>query len=143
MTSLTLLVRAATASQLKQIEDQLKAEFENLDLELIISAVQPSKWIQITLKGEDEAVAASYLNQNFGTCPGNIKNVAPSTDLRGYIAKVDMANQELKVDVGIFEPRATYAIVPLSILQSQLVNDKKIALQKITELFAQIGRAHV
>jgi len=34
MTTLTLLVKASNSGQLKQIDDLLKSEFENLDLDV-------------------------------------------------------------------------------------------------------------
>ena len=48
MTTLTLLVKASSGSQLKLVDDQLRTEFENLDLELKVSGTQ-SKWVQVSL----------------------------------------------------------------------------------------------
>jgi hypothetical protein len=55
--------------------------------------------------------------------------------LKGYISKVDDARQELKVDVGVFEPKTIQAIIPLAYLQAQLADGRKVALKKISEIY--------
>jgi len=133
MTTLTLLVKASNGGQLKKIDDMLKSEFENLDLEVKVLGNSVNRWVQVSLSGEDEVIATSYINKNIGTCPVNIKNVDKFSVLRGYISKVDADKQELKVDVGVFEPNIIQATIPLAYLQAQLADGKKVDLKKISE----------
>ena len=135
MTTLTLLVKASNSGQLKQIGDLLKSEFENLDLEVKVLGNPVNKWVQVSLSGEDEVIATSYINKKLGTCPISIKNVNKFSVLKGYISKVDTAKQELKVDVGVFEPKITQATIPLAYLQAQLADGRKVALKKISEIY--------
>lgn len=135
MTTLTLLVKASHSVQLKQIGDLLKAEFENLDLEVKVLGNPVNKWVQVSLSGEDEVIATSYINKKLGTCPISLKNVNKFSVLKGYISKVDTAKQELKVDVGVFEPKITQATIPLAYLQAQLADGRKVALKKISEIY--------
>ena len=135
MVTLTLLVKASNSAQLKQIDDLLKSEFENLDLDVKVLGNPVNKWVQVTFSGEDEVIATSYINKNIGTCPINIKNVDKFSVLRGYISKVDTDKQELKVDVGIFEPKIIQATIPLAYLQAQLVDGRKVDLKKISEAY--------
>jgi len=135
MTILTLLVKASNSGQLKQIGDLLKSEFENLDLEVKVLGNPVNKWVQVSLSGEDEVIATSYINKKLGTCPISIKNVNKFSVLKGYISKVDTAKQELKVDVGVFEPKITQATIPLAYLQAQLADGRKVALKKISEIY--------
>lgn len=135
MTTLTLLVKASHSVQLKQIGDLLKSEFENLDLEVKVLGNPVNKWVQVSLSGEDEVIATSYINKKLGTCPISIKNVNKFSVLKGYISKVDTAKQELKVDVGVFEPKITQATIPLAYLQAQLADGRKVALKKISEIY--------
>jgi hypothetical protein len=135
MATLTLLVKASNAGQLKKIDDLLKSEFENLDLDVKVLGNPVNRWVQVSLSGEDEVIATSYINKNIGTCPINIKNVDKFSVLKGYISKVDTDKQELKVDVGIFEPKIIQATVPLAYLQAQLADGRKVDLKKISEVY--------
>ncbi|HYA77901.1 MAG TPA: DUF2110 family protein [Verrucomicrobiae bacterium] len=135
MTTLTLLVKASNHGQLKQIDDLLKSEFENLDLEVKVLGNPVNRWIQVSLLGEDEVIATSFINKEIGTCPVNIKNIHKFSVLKGYISKVDTEKQELKVDVGVFEPKIIQAIIPLAYLQAQLADGRKVDLKKISEVY--------
>ena len=133
MATLTLLVKASNSGQLKKIDDLLKSEFENLDLDVKVLGNPVNRWVQVSLSGEDEVIATSYINKNIGTCPINIKNVDKFSVLKGYISKVD--NDEMKVDVGIFEPKIIQATIPLAYLQAQLADGRKVDLKKISEIY--------
>ena len=135
MATLTLLVKASNARQLKQVDDLLKSEFENLDLEVKVLGNPVNRWVQVSLSGEDEVIATSYINKNIGTCPISIKKIAKFSILKGYISKVDAENEELKVDVGVFEPRIIQATIPLAYLQAQLADGSKTDLKKIAEAY--------
>lgn len=135
MTILTLLVKASSSGQLKKIDDMLKAEFENLDLEVKVLGNPVNKWVQVSLSGEDEVIATNYINKQIGTCPISIKNVNKFSVLKGYISKVDTAKQEFKVDVGVFEPKIIQATIPLAHLQAQLADGRKVDLKKISEIY--------
>ena len=135
MATLTLLVKASNQGQLKQIDDLLKSEFENLDLEMKVLGNPVNRWVQVFLSGEDEVIATSYINKEIGTCPINIKNIHKFSVLKGYISKVDTDKQELKVDLGIFEPKIIQATIPLAYLQAQLADGRKVDLKKISEAY--------
>jgi hypothetical protein len=135
MTTLTLLVKARHAGQLKQVDEDLKSKFEDLDVQMQVTSNPVSRWIQVELSGEDETIATSYINKEFGACPANLKQIVESSVLKGYISKIDTKKPELKVDVGVFEPKVVYATVSLACLQTQLVNGKDIGLKKIMEMY--------
>ena len=130
-----MLVKASNSGQLKQIDDLLKSEFENLDLDVKVLGNPVNRWVQVSLSGEDEVIATSYINKNIGICPIDIKNVDKFSVLKGYISKVDADNEELKVDVGIFEPKIIQATIPLAYLQAQLADGRKVDLKKISEVY--------
>ncbi len=116
----------------------LKAEFEDLDVEVTVLGKTINKWVQVSLSGEDAAIAANYIKKEIGTCPTTLVSVQDSLVLKGYISKVDANKQHLKVDVGVFEPKVTQAIVPLTRLQAQLANSKEVALKKIAEIYGLV-----
>jgi len=117
------------------VDDLLKAEFENLDLDFKVLGAPVNNWVQVSLSGEDEALATSYINKEIGTCPISVKRVEKFSVLKGYITKLDTAQNELAVDVGIFEPKITRAVIPLAYLQAQLADGKKADLKKIAEVY--------
>ncbi len=135
MTVLTLLVKSRGEAQLKQVDELLKAEFENLDLDFKVLGAPVNKWVQVSLSGEDEVIATNYINKEIGTCPVSIKRVEKSSDLKGYLAKLDAVKNELTVDVGVFEPKITLATVPLAFLQAELADGKKLDLKRIAEAY--------
>jgi hypothetical protein len=140
MTTLTLLVKASNLGQVKQIDELLKTQFEELDVEVKVLTNSANKWVQFSLSGEDEAIAASYINKKIGACPTNLENAKNLPFLKGYVSKLDFDRQELIVDVGIFEPKIVLAIIPLVRLQTQLVNGKAVDLKKIAEMYSIADR---
>ncbi|MGE5575247.1 MAG: DUF2110 family protein [Ignavibacteria bacterium] len=141
MTTLTLLVKALNLGQVKQIDQLLNAQFEELDVEVKVLTSSANRWVQVSLSGEDEGIASSYINKKIGICPTSIENAINQPVLKGYISKVDLDRQELFVDVGIFEPKTILATVHLARLQSQLVEGKKVDLKKIAESYALAERS--
>ncbi|MCL4429773.1 MAG: DUF2110 family protein [Chloroflexi bacterium] len=141
MTTLTLLVKALNLGQVKQIDELLKSQFEELDVEVKVLTNTANRWVQVSVSGEDEAIAASYINKEIGTCPTSLDNAKNSPALKGYISKVDLNKQELTVDVGIFEPKVVLATIPLDSLQIQLVGGRKADLKKIAEIYGLAERS--
>jgi len=135
MTDLTLLIKTSNARLLKLVDDLLKSEFENLTVDVKVLGNSAGKWVKVSVSGEDEVIATSYINKKIGTCPISIKKVSKFSILKGYISKIDTAKQELVVDVGVFEPKIIQATIPLAYLQAQLADGKKLDLQKISEIF--------
>ena len=135
MTTLTLLTKASHPSQLKRIENSLVAAFEGLDVKVEILGSSVNGWVQVSVSGEDEAIAKSYITKEIGVCPTSIDNVKEAPELKGYIIKLGKNQEALSVDVGVFEPKIILATIPLASLQTELVNGGKIALKKIAELY--------
>jgi hypothetical protein len=135
MTTLTLLTRIHNVNQLNQIDKALKLSFEGLDVEDKILGIVADRWVQIALAGEDEDIAVNYIAKEMGFCPTSFENVKKFSTLKGYISGPEKSREELSVDVGVFQPKVVYAIIPLRCLQAKLVDGRRIALKKIVELF--------
>ena len=135
MTDLTLLVKASNPKQLRQIDDFLKAELGELDLEIKVSISSINKWVQVSLSGEDQAIATNYINQKIGTCPVTTENIKKDTVLKGYLLKIDTTKQQLRFDIGVFQPKIVQATIPLTYLQTQLANGKKTPINQICEIY--------
>jgi hypothetical protein len=128
-------VKASHGSQLKQIEDLLKTEFEELDVSLKVLGNRVNRWVQVELSGEDQTIAASYINNKIGTCPMNLENAKTQGVLTGYISKIDKEKLQINVDIGVFEPKIVEAAVSLAKLQTQLLQGKTVNLEKILETY--------
>ncbi len=135
MTVYALLVKVNMPRQLKQIEEYLRSQFRDLDVVARILDIKSNKWVQIDLSGEDQAVAANYLAQEFGFCPVSLENVDKFVVLRGYITELGKDEMALFLDVGVLHPSLILVKLPLERLQAQLVEGEKVALKKIIDLF--------
>ena len=134
MTTLTLMAKISSGRQLRQIDKFLERAFEGLEVKTKILGVVAGRWVQLTLTGEDEGVATSYVMKEIGVCPTTVENLAEASVLKGYITNLAKSKVELSVDIGVFKPEIVHATVPLRRLQSQLVDGRKVALKKIAEL---------
>jgi hypothetical protein len=135
MTKLTLFVKAFNGGQLKQIDELLQDQFEDLDVEAKIAANPTNRWVQVTIEGEDEAVATSFARKEIGICPVSLENVEEEAILKGYVSKVDESGGQLIVDVGVFEPKVVHAVVPLVALRAQLSAGKEVTVKTIAEAY--------
>ena len=133
MTNLTLLVKAAHSVQIRHIEEMLTTQFEELDAEVKLLGNSLNKWVQVSVSGEDETIAAAYINREFGACPMTMEAAKALPTLKGYISKVDLTKGELRVDVGVFEPKPVQAVIPLAKLRTQMAEGKEVNLKVIAE----------
>ncbi|MDR0471042.1 MAG: DUF2110 family protein [Nitrososphaerota archaeon] len=136
MTNLTLLTKAWNGGQIRQIDESLHTQFADLDVDLKVLSNPTNRWVQVTLEGEDQAVATAYIRKEIGICPTSLDAIEADMVLKGYVSKIDIAKQQIVVDVGVFEPKATYAIVALSNLQLQLADGKNLGFKQITDAYA-------
>ena len=135
MTTLTLLAKISSGRQLRQLDTFLERAFEGLEVEAKILGAVAGRWAQLSLTGEDEGVATSYVMKEIGVCPTSLESLIESSVLKGYVTNLAKSKVELSVDIGVFKPEIVHATVPLRCLQSQLVEERKVALKKIAELF--------
>ncbi len=131
----TLLVKAHSEHQYKQIEKALNEPLSDLNAKARVISTMAGGWVQVAFEGEDENIAANYAVNEFGVCPTSLNQVRYATVLRGYIIDFGKDNERLTVDVGIFQPKIVHTVIPLRILQTQLVAGRKMVLKKIAELY--------
>jgi len=120
---------------LKLVEEYIKSSFKGLKVKIENVEATPNKWLQLTFSGEDEKAALSYLEKEISLCPVNIKNLQKFSSVRGYIISLGESRDEIHADIGVTFPKAAVATIPLQRLQAQLADGRKIALQKIVELY--------
>ena len=136
MPTLFLLTKATGIHQLKQIQDVLKSELENLDVTFDLKEKTFGKWVQLSFSGEDQVIATNLVKKEIGVCPVTLETAKDSVELKGFITKIDEINQRIILDIGIFDPKVTYAAIPLVHLQRALFQGKKVALKDVSQVYA-------
>jgi len=119
--------------QLKLVDEKLQSMLKGLKVETKIRGVSSHGLVQITVSGEDEKVALNYLREEIGLCPTFLHHVEKFSTAKGHVASLN--KKELYVDIGIVSPNTVEAAIPLKLLQAQLVDGRKMALEKIADLF--------
>jgi hypothetical protein len=135
MVTLTLPIKAYHGSQLRLVEQFLKSTLKDLQVEIKIDDITPSRRIQVTISGADEKAASHYVTDEIGRCPTKMEDVGRFSTYKGHLTSTRKSKSELGVDIGIPSPEAIEAKIPLQQLQAQLCDGRKVALEKIAELF--------
>lgn len=135
MTAVTLLEKVYGSFSTQTLETILKESCKDLKVSVKVQGKTTQDWIQINLSGEDEPVALRLLDQQIGLAPVSAEQIKRFSTLRGKIAGPDKAMRQLRVDVGVFEPTAYEAFVPLQRLRAQLADGKGLPLKRLIELF--------
>jgi hypothetical protein len=133
MTTLTLLTKAGSPHKAREINEFLQNTFADLDVEAKISG-NAGSWIQVSVSGEDEEVAKNFIAKEIGLAPASLESIIVGTELKGLIKKNPNPGF-LAVDVGLVKPKIFQANISLSHLRAVLMDDKKVELPKIAELW--------
>jgi hypothetical protein len=133
MPTVTLPIKVYNNFQLKLVDENLQSMLKGLEVETKICRVSSLGLVQITVSGEDEKVALNYLRKEIGLFPTFLEHVEKFSTTKGYVASLN--KKELYLDIGIVSPSTIESAISLKRLQAQLVDGRKIALEKIAELF--------
>ena len=132
---MTLQARINNASQLLFVERKLKSMLEGLEVRVVVRGAHEGGWVDVCVSGQDEKVAMRFLGDNVGFCPSSLGDVHRFSAVKGFVAGRSESKNELKLDVGFAVPDVIDVVVPLGRLQAQLVDGRKMALNKVTGLF--------
>ncbi len=135
MPTVTLLAKKYEDLQDEHFDKALRAMLEGLKVKVEICGVTGRGWIQASISGEDETVALHYLSDRIGICPESFENISKFANKKGCIVALSKKGDALHVDIGVFRPRIADASISLQNLQAQLTDGRKVAMEKITELF--------
>lgn len=133
MTTVVFSSKIYNENQLALVEDHLKTLFKGLMVKIEKIEITVGNRIQVAFHGEDEKAALNFLENEIGLSPARIEALKKFSTVKGYITSLDA--DEITVDVGVVHPKTLGAVVPLQRLQAQLADGRKIALQKIAELY--------
>lgn len=136
MPAMTLLQKAYGDLRAQSIEPLLKLLCKGLEVQVKVKGSTTQGWIQASIEGEDEKPALQLINNEFGLAPENIEKVEKFSVWRGRIVNSASGNIDgLLVDVGIFQPKITYAKISSQMLSAQLADGHALSLQRLTELY--------
>jgi hypothetical protein len=135
MPTVTLFAKAHNNLRLDNFDKNLKSALEGLKVEAKTCGATTRGWIQISISGEDENVALRYLDDRIGLCPASLENVNRFSTIKGRITSLRKSMDELRIDMGVFSPNIYDAVIPLARLQAQLVDGRRVSLEKIVKLF--------
>jgi len=120
---------------LESITHQLKRSCKELDIKILSVACDPRGWVKVAFTGSDEEVFVSYLEEEFGLAIGSLDHIVVEEALCGKIIDSGSVGYGLYVDLGINSPGNIDALIPLTVLRTQLAGGSKIPLQEIVHTF--------
>ncbi|MEM2102215.1 MAG: DUF2110 family protein [Candidatus Bathyarchaeia archaeon] len=134
MPTVTLLEKLYGDSSVKSVESRLQAICGDLKITIHAEATERS-WIRVEIGGEDAAVAIRLIEKQFGLAPTDAAQVKEGFVYAGRVVSSQGNSAEMRVDLGVFFPSFFDAFIPLQHLQAQLVDGRKMPLQRIAKLF--------
>jgi len=123
-----------SGSQLSQVEENFKLALDGLNIQLTFHEANSRGWVSVSVSGEDEKVAMRYLEENVGFCPKSVEDIQRFSVFKGYLTNPAASRNEIKMDVGV-SPQDVEVVISLQKLQAQLCDGRKVALNKLIELF--------
>ena len=135
MPTVTLLTKVHNDFQLKLVDKNLKSTLKGLKVKTEICGLTPRGWVQIAVSGDDEKIALHHLADEIGLCPMHLEHVEKFSTMKGRVTSLNKSSETIYVDIGVSSPNIVDAAIPVSHLQAQLVDGRKVALKKFVELF--------
>ncbi len=135
MTDVTLLEKSYGSFTQHTIEAMLSSVCRNLRVKVKVKGITTRDWIQIKVSGEDEYVALKLLDREFGLAPVTADKAAKFFAVNGKVIDADKATDELRVDIGVFQPRVFDATISIQRLRAQVGDGKNLSLKRLIELF--------
>jgi hypothetical protein len=120
---------------LEELSRHIKRSCKELDVEIHSVGCDPRGWVEVAFAGGDEEVFVSYLEEEFGLAIGSMDHVVVGETLRGKIITSGSVGYGLYVDLGVSCPGNIDALIPLTVLRTQLAGGSRISLQEIVHTF--------
>ncbi|MGD8507179.1 MAG: DUF2110 family protein [Candidatus Bathyarchaeota archaeon] len=135
MSIVTLLEKVYGAFSQRVFQNELASLCRDLSVKARVVGQTSRGWVQVELAGEDQKIAAEFLNREIGVAPTSIDKVKRFSTVKGKVIFAGKREQELLVDIGVYTPRVYDAAIRVERLQAQLADGKKLSLQHLSELF--------
>lgn len=144
MKKLRLLTKiySSKTDSFTRLKNTINEAISDLNVNLKSISLNDFGNVNLVLDGEDEVVAFNYLVTIFGESK-NLNDLKEGDIIKGYICSSGKVGFGLFVDIGIKEPYAVDALIPLYTLREQLVNGVKLPVRKIIDAFALVDNVPV
>jgi len=106
-----------------------------LNVQLRFAGTTDRGWINLDVSGDDETAALSLLDREIGLAPVSLDTLKKFSVMRGKVVFSGKSEKQLYVDLGVFSPKVSDAVVSGKRLCAQLADGKEVPLQKLVELF--------
>ena len=134
MPTVTILEKLYFSSSPETFESLYSNLLSGLKIQIRFAGTTNRGWIKFSVSGEDETIALNILDREAGLAPIFLAKVEKSSVLRGKIVSSNKKSG-LYVDIGVFSPRTTDAVISKKVLCAQLADGKDVSLMKLVELF--------
>ncbi|MHA1306493.1 MAG: DUF2110 family protein [Candidatus Heimdallarchaeota archaeon] len=121
----------------RKMKNAIHTEFRDLTVNIDSMLFNESGFVTIELSGEDEVVACNYLKSFYGESK-QFSELKEGDTLKGFVCSSGKVGFGLFVDIGIKEPYAIDALIPLFNLRKQLAENKKIPTRKIIDIYGLV-----
>ena len=135
MPTVTLLEKLYSSGSPETFEKLCSSLVSGLEVQLRFVGTTDRGWIQIDVSGEDETAALSLLGREAGLAPVSSDKLKKFSILNGKIVFSSKSENELYVDLGVFSPEVSDAVLSEKLLRAQLADGEELPLQKLVELF--------
>lgn len=93
-------------------------------------------WIRVSFGGEDEEAFEALLSSTFGFAKDSAYDIRSGDQVRGFLDERRSSKHELSFDVGITEPRRTFAATSLDVLRASFCDGRNISVRDVVEALA-------
>ncbi len=139
MKKLKLLTKIYSSKKqvFSHIQREIDEQIKDLNVTITSIVLDDEGFVTIALEGDDEIAASNYIASLFGESK-KLGEVKEGDIVKGYICSSGKVGFGIFVDIGIKHPYQIDVLIPLFILRKQLVDDKKIPVRKLIDLFGLI-----
>jgi hypothetical protein len=135
MPTVTVLEKLYGSGSPEIFEKLYSGLVSGLKVQLSFAGTTDRGWIQIEVSGEDKTAALSLLDREIGLAPVSLDKLKKFSVLQGKVVFSGKSEAELYVDLGVFSPKVSDAVVSGRRLCAQLADGKEVSLQGLVELF--------
>jgi hypothetical protein len=135
MSTVTVVEKLYGSGSPETFEKLYSSLVSGLKVQLSFAGTTDRGWIQIEVSGEDETAALSLLDREIGLAPVSLDKLKKFSVMQGKVVFSGKSEKELYVDLGVFSPKVSDAVVSGKRLCAQLADGKDVSLQELVELF--------
>jgi hypothetical protein len=135
MPTVTVVEKLYGSGSPETFEKLYSSLVSGLKVQLSFAGTTDRGWIQIEVSGEDETAALSLLDREIGLAPVSLDKLKKFSVMQGKVVFSGKSEKELYVDLGVFSPKVSDAVLSEKRLCAQLADGKEFPLQELVELF--------